>query len=514
MIVHVCLSKINLIVYLRGGSFLHKVLIVDDELFVRKGLINLIDWSSLQFQICGEAENGEQALNLIKQLTPDLVIVDIRMPVLDGLGLIRQVNTEEGHQPFFIILSGYPDFSYAQQAFRYNVSNYILKPVDEHELTVSLRKIANTLNQKQLLSMTREKPLVETVIESLVQAEPGEQVMMQIAHTLSLPLSSTYTYIIVEIQDKQAHGEIDYLLPLQTSLHRYFHLKGQPLLIHVRAYNQYGFIVPPLWQDEQIDTERMSYIKLLHSLEKDLLTNIALFIGNKVNHLRQIVDSRTSADECLNYRFAAGFNGIFMSSELLHLPLYYYDVDEGLHSKYFSGGLIPTYLLTKELGLLNSFWVYIIPGIIGVFNMIVIRSFIEGLPDGIMESAKIDGAGDFTTFTRIVLPLTVPALATVSLFVAVYQWNSWFDVFLYNSSRLDLSTLQYELMKILSTSNTSTSTGSAADAYANAQGNVTMVTPTSVRATMTIVASVPIILVYPFLQKYFVKGMVVGGVKG
>jgi putative aldouronate transport system permease protein len=181
---------------------------------------------------------------------------------------------------------------------------------------------------------------------------------------------------------------------------------------------------------------------------------------------------------------------------------------------YFSGGLIPTYLLTKELGMVNSFWVYIIPGIIGVFNMIVIRSFIEGLPDGIMESAKIDGAGDFTTFIRIVLPLTVPALATVSLFVAVFQWNSWFDVFIYNSSRLELSTLQYELVKILSSSNTALSSGSAADAYAGAQGNNTVVTPTSVRATMTIVASVPIIMVYPFLQKYFVKGLVVGGVKG
>ncbi|MFS0724163.1 carbohydrate ABC transporter permease [Paenibacillus sp. 1P07SE] len=182
-----------------------------------------------------------------------------------------------------------------------------------------------------------------------------------------------------------------------------------------------------------------------------------------------------------------------------------------IFTMYFSGGLIPNYLLIKELGMLNSFWVYIIPGIIGVFNMIVIRSFIEGLPEGIMESAKMDGAGDFITFTRIVLPLTVPALATVSLFVAVFQWNSWFDVFLYNSSRQNLSTLQYELMKVLSTSNTTTS---SADAFADAQSSAQMVTPTSVRATMTIVASVPIIMVYPFLQKYFVKGMVVGGVKG
>ncbi|GAA4835359.1 carbohydrate ABC transporter permease [Paenibacillus vulneris] len=182
---------------------------------------------------------------------------------------------------------------------------------------------------------------------------------------------------------------------------------------------------------------------------------------------------------------------------------------------YFSGGLIPGYLLIRELGLTNSFWVYIIPGIIGVFNMIVIRSFIEGLPDGLLESARIDGAGEFTTFMQIVLPLTVPALATVSLFVAVGQWNSWFDVFLYNSSNTNLSTLQYELMKILQTSNTSANSGAtAADAFASAQSGVTAVTPTSIRATMTIIASLPIIIVYPFLQKYFVKGLTVGGVKG
>ncbi|MFX3649892.1 MAG: carbohydrate ABC transporter permease [Paenibacillus sp.] len=180
---------------------------------------------------------------------------------------------------------------------------------------------------------------------------------------------------------------------------------------------------------------------------------------------------------------------------------------------YFSGGLIPGYLLIRDLGLIGSFWVYIIPGVIGVFNMIVIRSFIEGLPEGILESARIDGAGEFTTFIRVVLPLTIPAMATVSLFVAVGQWNSWFDVFLYNSSNKELSTLQYELMKILQTSTTS-ATSSASDVYQSAESNATAVTPTSIRATMTIIASVPILMVYPFLQKYFVQGMTIGGVKG
>jgi putative aldouronate transport system permease protein len=182
---------------------------------------------------------------------------------------------------------------------------------------------------------------------------------------------------------------------------------------------------------------------------------------------------------------------------------------------YFNGGLIPNFLLIRELGMMGSFWVYIIPGILSVFNIIVIRSFIEGLPDGILESARIDGAGEFMTFVRIVLPLSMPVLATTSLFTAVYHWNSWFDVFLYNSSHIELSTLQYELMKMLQNSNASVSSATASNAFANSNSAAAnFITPTSIRATMTIVASLPIIIVYPFLQRYFVKGLTLGGVKG
>ncbi|MCT8137110.1 carbohydrate ABC transporter permease [Anaerobacillus sp. CMMVII] len=182
---------------------------------------------------------------------------------------------------------------------------------------------------------------------------------------------------------------------------------------------------------------------------------------------------------------------------------------------YFNGGLIPTYLLMRELSLIGSFWIYIVPGIIGVFNLIVVRSFIEGLPETIFESAKIDGAGEFTMFFKIALPLCIPVIATISLFVAVGQWNSWFDVFLYNSSKPELSTLQYELMKILQSSSANTASRTTADAFANAQNvSANTVTPTSIRAAMTMIVSIPIICVYPFLQKYFVKGLTLGGVKG
>lgn len=178
---------------------------------------------------------------------------------------------------------------------------------------------------------------------------------------------------------------------------------------------------------------------------------------------------------------------------------------------YINPGIIPDFLNVRDLGLVNSFWVYIWPGLIGVFTLILVRSFIDELPESIMESARIDGAGEFKTLMSIVLPLCLPVLATIALFTAVFQWNSWIDVFLYNSSNEKLSTLQYELQKILQNSSAASS---ATSAFSNTQAAASMVTPLSIRATMTIVASVPMIMMYPFLQKYFVKGMTVGGVKG
>lgn len=180
---------------------------------------------------------------------------------------------------------------------------------------------------------------------------------------------------------------------------------------------------------------------------------------------------------------------------------------------YLNAGMIPGYIWTQKLGLLNTFWVYVIPGIISAFNFLVIRTYINGLPDSFVESAKMDGAGHLRIFWSIILPLCKPVLATVALFIAVGQWNSWFDAMLFNGFNDNLSTLQYELMKLLSSV---TSQGANADSMRNAAeaGNSTMVTPASVRAATTIVTAFPIVCLYPFLQKYFVSGLTIGGVKG
>ena len=175
---------------------------------------------------------------------------------------------------------------------------------------------------------------------------------------------------------------------------------------------------------------------------------------------------------------------------------------------YVNGGLIPVFLLYKALGLTNSFWVYVIPGAISCYNMLVIRTYMtNSIPNSLVESAQIDGAGYTTIFVKIISPLCKPVYATVALFCAVGQWNSWFDAMLYNRMSDKYTTLQYELMKLLSSV---TNQGTSAEAMKNAAGAVT---PTSVRAAATILTMLPIICLYPFLQKYFVQGLTLGSVK-
>ena len=176
---------------------------------------------------------------------------------------------------------------------------------------------------------------------------------------------------------------------------------------------------------------------------------------------------------------------------------------------YVNGGLIPVFLLYKGLNLTNSFWVYIVPGMLSAFNMLVIRTYMTGIPDSLEESAQLDGAGYMTIFIKIVSPLCKPVYATVALFVAVGQWNSWFDAMLYNRMSDQYTTLQYELMKLLSSV---TNQGASAESMKNATA-ASAVTPTSVRAAATILTMLPIVCLYPFLQRYFITGLTIGGVK-
>ena len=181
---------------------------------------------------------------------------------------------------------------------------------------------------------------------------------------------------------------------------------------------------------------------------------------------------------------------------------------------YVNAGLIPNFLLIhRTLKLSKTFWVYIIPTMFSCFNMIVIRTYIMGLPEALAESARIDGANDLRIFWQIIFPLCTPVLATVALFVAVGSWNQWFDTQLYCGSKKNLYTLQYLLkMKLATSMNTTNMANTSVDALVHTGASKS--TPVTVRCAITVVSALPILVVYPFLQRYFVTGMVLGGVKG
>lgn len=180
---------------------------------------------------------------------------------------------------------------------------------------------------------------------------------------------------------------------------------------------------------------------------------------------------------------------------------------------YFSGGLIPYFLLVRSLGLMDTFWVMVIPGLISVWNMIVYRSFFLALPAGLEESAKIDGCTNWGVLFRIVFPLSLPVIATLGLFTAVYHWNDWFtpSIFINDANLLPIQTkLQQILSANIMQEQMQQMDSAAKAAMSRMKNNIT--TKSLSMATM-MVATVPIMLVYPFVQKHFVKGVLIGSLK-
>ncbi|MFC4776682.1 carbohydrate ABC transporter permease [Paenibacillus sp. GCM10023252] len=170
----------------------------------------------------------------------------------------------------------------------------------------------------------------------------------------------------------------------------------------------------------------------------------------------------------------------------------------------FSGGLIPSYVLILELGLLNSIWALILPSIVNVYNVILMLNFFRNIPRELEEAAFIDGAGQLTTLFRIYLPISMPSIATISLFIAVSQWNSWFDglIYLTDAGKWPLSTLLQNMLIVPDTTN------GTLDSETLAQ-----MSEKTIRASQIFIGALPILLVYPFLQRFFVKGIVLGAVK-
>ncbi|MFD2114671.1 carbohydrate ABC transporter permease [Paenibacillus yanchengensis] len=184
-----------------------------------------------------------------------------------------------------------------------------------------------------------------------------------------------------------------------------------------------------------------------------------------------------------------------------------------IFTMYFQGGLIPTYLWLRELGMFNNFWVLFVPFLVTVWNMIVFRTFFQQIPAGLEESAKMDGCTNYGVFFRVVIPLSGPVIATLSLFQAVFFWNEWFNAGIYINNT-NLLPVQNYLVNLINSNSSqemlaelSNVPGGAGDAVNRS------ITPKSLQMTALIVVSMPIIMVYPFVQKFFVKGVLIGSLK-
>ena len=181
---------------------------------------------------------------------------------------------------------------------------------------------------------------------------------------------------------------------------------------------------------------------------------------------------------------------------------------------FFGGGLIPLYLLYSNINFLNNFLVYVIPGSFSLFNMIIIRTYLYTIPDSFEESAKLDGANEIVVMLRIIVPLATPILATIALWTAVGHWNDWTTT-LYFVTKSRLFTLQYMLMRLLKESDELKKIIELAimeGKQINA-GSLRKPSPESIQAAQIVLTTIPIIIVYPFLQKYFIKGIMIGGIK-
>ncbi|XID93039.1 carbohydrate ABC transporter permease [Paenibacillaceae bacterium WGS1546] len=180
-----------------------------------------------------------------------------------------------------------------------------------------------------------------------------------------------------------------------------------------------------------------------------------------------------------------------------------------MFTMFFNGGLIPYFLLIQNIGLMDKFLVYIIPALINVWNMIIMKTFFESLPEALEESAMIEGYNYLQIFWKIVLPTSMPIVATIALFNGVAQWNAWFDAYLYITNQ-DLLPMQTILMRMISQN----SAAQEVSKFAQHSAGAARITAESLKTTTMIVVMAPIVLVYPFLQRYFVKGVMIGAIKG
>lgn len=315
---------------------MHKVILVDDEIYTRTGLRNLINWEACGFQVVDEADNGEDALALIEEQQPDLVITDIRMPVMDGLELIRLARERIAAPPSFIIISGYDDFAYAQQAVRYGVADFILKPIDEKVLEPTLRQLNDKLLKAKQAKSQSEQLYNERFVPLMIKGEATDEAIAEWLKDRGMTAEGGFRYVLAEVNDVHPWREDGLSLQPGTvragigrALKELLSLKQDPY-IHEHSKRS-GFILPMASLDaDQLDIARFAG-KLQTLLSDRLQTPVYIYVGKPVRHLRELGRSYESATNASLFKFIEESPIVY--DRLANLNLNYVDLDQSLSDR-------------------------------------------------------------------------------------------------------------------------------------------------------------------------------------
>lgn len=276
---------------------MHKLIIVDDEHFVRKGMLALIDWKAIDYRVVGEADNGEDALALILKEEPEVVFTDIRMPVFDGIELIKQVKKHAKHQPKFVLISGYDDFQYAQQAVRLGVVDFILKPVNKKEIEETLNKLSREIYEERMEIQTNQAFINHRIFKRII-LEHHEPTKEESSTLLSLP-EAQLRYVMIDIREQSTSTSID-----EQIQHAITHFVGaDQLFIHPIDREGYGLILEQSYLPKNDNELTWFFDHFKNMIETVIGHEVFIYIGNKAKGMEGIKKSYHVANQLKAHRY-------------------------------------------------------------------------------------------------------------------------------------------------------------------------------------------------------------------
>ena len=310
------------------------MLIVDDEMFVRKGLLEIIPWVNMGLAVVGEADNGQVAQEMIKQLEPDIVITDLRMPILDGLGLIQNVvNENSDSPPVFVVISGYDDFKYAQQALRYGVYDYILKPIDEQEMTDTLSNLVCKLSDKKATTLRNKQQANSLVLETLIQPNHYVDNVEPYVEQLELQQKSSFLVLLLEISTCHREGQIQQIHQFQQIniqwLQQIFDYCDHKILFFEQAQGRFGLLLSEEKELKKADDFLPQIEEIYTTLSCHLQFEFSLYGGSVISTLKSLHQSYMEAHEAVKHKYAE-CNNIILYEHMKDKPLYLFDIDPAL----------------------------------------------------------------------------------------------------------------------------------------------------------------------------------------